>query len=87
MLRVLTGQDKSSFNFSYKYLQENFKTIYQFTLQSIIRLAEKIPNGILVITPSYKVMNSLERCMQYNPHLKKQLSNVKKIFTETRDDF
>lgn len=58
-LRVLTGKDKGTFNFSYKYLQENYKTIYKLTVEAIIELVQNIPNGVLVITPSYKIMNSL----------------------------
>jgi Rad3-related DNA helicase len=57
------------------------------TLRSIIQLAERIPNGMLVVTPSYKILNSLERCLQYNPDLKKRLTNGKKIFTESKDNF
>ncbi len=87
MLRIVTGQEKSVFNFSYKSLQETFKTIYQSTLRAIISLAEKIPNGMLVVTPSYKIMSSIERCLQYNSDLKKQLNNSKKVFMETRDNF
>ena len=42
---------------------------------------------MLVVTPSYKVMNSIERCMQYNPDLKKRLYSVKKVFMESKDNF
>ncbi len=42
---------------------------------------------MLVVTPSYKVMNNIERCMQYNADLRKHLNSVKKVFTETRDNF
>jgi Rad3-related DNA helicase len=42
---------------------------------------------MLVVAPSYKVMNNIERCMQFNPDLRKHLNSVKKVFTETRDNF
>jgi hypothetical protein len=42
---------------------------------------------MLVVTPSYKIISSIERCLQYNPDLKKQLHNSKKIFMEARDNF
>lgn len=47
--------NKSTFNFSFKELNDKGTQIYSDLIESILYLAEVVPNGILIIFPSYKV--------------------------------
>ena len=42
---------------------------------------------MLLILPSYKVLNAFKKCLEFNADLNKRLNKVKKIFTETKDSF
>lgn len=50
----------SNFNFSYKELNEKGTRIYGDLIDTILYLAGSIPNGVLVIFPSYKIIKKFK---------------------------
>lgn len=75
--------NESQFEFSYESLQKN-KGIYTSLLKTIVYFAEEVPNGLLVIFPSYKVINAFKNEFNYDYSLMNKLRSSKHICFEEK---
>jgi len=48
---------RNSMLFSFESLKNDGHAIYEDLLETLCAIVECIPNGVLVIVPSYKIMN------------------------------
>ena len=55
----------SRMNFSYNWINNRPK-IFSDLVESIVKLATKVPNGILVIFPSYRIINNFKDALKEN---------------------
>lgn len=57
---IKKGFSDSLMNFSYDSLNRNKEKIYKDLILLIINIAKTVPNGILMIFPSFKIQNDFK---------------------------
>ena len=53
--------NKFDLNFSYNSLSKNYNGLYEELVESLIEIIVKIPHGVLIIFPSYRMIEEFRR--------------------------
>lgn len=69
------------FNFGYQYIKNDSDAIYKDLVLTLLEVAKCIPNGMLVICPNFKTLNSIKWAISQN-RLEFKFKDVKSLVFE-----
>ncbi len=82
---VKFGRRQTLLDFSYKSINEKKEKIYNDLVETIIGICENVPNGVLTIFPSYKIMNEFRFKLNNNNYFTR-MAKLKNIIYEDRSN-
>ncbi len=59
MMNIVESTQSTVLDFSYKSLQMNEDLILDSLVEAIYQISKMVPNGILIVCPSYRILNRL----------------------------
>lgn len=75
---IKSGPSKTRFTFTYDNLSKNRNEIYRDLIEFLIQAASRIPNGILLVFPSFKIQGEFKYELMRSPK-KDRLTAVKDV--------
>lgn len=57
---ITTGPSDVRLNFSYDSINKNKDKIFRDLIEFIINISQRIPNGILIVFPSFRIQNDFK---------------------------
>lgn len=71
-----------SFDFRFKNLSENSLSIYRELTETLLEISRRVPSGMLVVCPNFKILRELKYHVNMRENLKRMGQVKAQIFEE-----